>query len=274
LARDLASHGHLALRIDYHGTGDSSGVLTDRGFSGQTARDLDEAVTWLADQADEVVVVGTCWGGLLGVATAARQPVLTAVYLISSPLHLLERTIESVVVIGKETTHTEALRQVLAPRTVRRLARDPDYRRWLSHRARRRLSRMRRNGTGARVPVLPEQDDGRQAPGSVLYPQIQRSGVVLKALFGELDGYYQEFTAPGATPLADAHPGLVDVVVEPGLRVHGLTSLAAQDVVRERVVAWLDETRPRRPASRQRVESAAGSDSAALAQHEAGERAD
>src|SRR4051812_19325614 len=41
LAREAASDGYLGLRIDYHGSGDSSGVLEHRGLGGQTGHEID-----------------------------------------------------------------------------------------------------------------------------------------------------------------------------------------------------------------------------------------
>src|SRR3954451_8969081 len=50
LCRDAAAPGCTAVRMDFHGTGDSSGVLVDRGVFGQTTVDVDVVVRWLTEQ--------------------------------------------------------------------------------------------------------------------------------------------------------------------------------------------------------------------------------
>lgn len=238
LARECAARGFLSFRMDYHGSGDSPGVLHDRGFGGQTARDLDAVVAWLCGQgAERVVPVGTCWGGLVGLTTAARSDVIPQVCLISSPLEVLERTHGDLrKARGKESAARDALSGFLSRSTLKLLVTDPAYRRWVVHRVRRRLERRREPSTGA--AVLGAAHDVDVPAASLIYPELERRRVSVRALFGEPEPYYRHLVEPGATPEMDARPGMFDIEVTP-VRIHGFTTLKAQELVREQVLAWL-----------------------------------
>src|SRR5215218_2986020 len=47
--RYFAGHGHAGVRIDLRGSGDADGLIDDE-YSEQEARDVDEAIAWLAAQ--------------------------------------------------------------------------------------------------------------------------------------------------------------------------------------------------------------------------------
>ena len=71
-AASLAAAGHLALRIDLPGTGDSAGVPTDDDMLGAWVGAVAEAVRWLREDAgaETVAVIGISLGGLLAVLAA------------------------------------------------------------------------------------------------------------------------------------------------------------------------------------------------------------
>lgn len=236
LARELAGRGRMVLRLDYHGSGDSSGVLLDRSLDSQTGRDLDAALAFLRERgAREIAIVGTCWGGLVGLAAAARADDVPSVHLVSSPLHLLERPVGDLKARGQVTSNRAALTRLLEPTVLHLLRSDPAYRRWLLRRARSRIARMR----GRRV--VPGGAAGRPRSNSVppaaeLYPALQSKGVRVHALFGRPEPYYRELTTAGAAPLLSRHAGMFEVEVAP-MRVHGFTSLEAQEAVRLYVLA-------------------------------------
>lgn len=238
LARECADHGFLSFRMDYHGSGDSPGVLHDRGFGGQTAADLDAVVAWLVDQgARQVVPVGTCWGGLVGLTTAARSDVIPMVCLISSPLEILERTHGDLKKArGKETPATAAIAGFFSWPALKLLLKDRSYRRWVVYRVRRRLVRRKEPSTGA--AVLGAAHDTKLPAASLIYPELDGRGVQVRAIFGEPEPYYQHLIAPGATPELDSRPDTFEIVVTP-TRIHGFTTLKAQEIVREQVLTWL-----------------------------------
>lgn len=228
LCRDLAAAGYTTLRIDYHGTGDSSGVLVDRSPLGQTIVDVEAAVQWLTEQGTpRVVVVGTCWGALVGLLAAARQKSVVAASLISPPLQLIET--------GASATHRRqrheplirALSHALRPTTLRLLLAERQYRTWLVTRAWRRVARSlpARTSRGRRVD---QGADHVTLSAQSLFKPLARRGVEVRVLLGENEPTYVALKEKGALPALEAASQIIDVQVTP-VALHGLTTVRAQD---------------------------------------------
>ncbi|MCU1463831.1 MAG: hydrolase of the alpha/beta superfamily [Acidimicrobiales bacterium] len=84
-ARRLAGRGHRVLRIDWHGVGDSTGVVTERTPAEPFAADGLAAARWAAATGDAVVLYGACFGARSAAATATRVDGIRAVVLLSPP---------------------------------------------------------------------------------------------------------------------------------------------------------------------------------------------
>lgn len=245
LAREIAGRGRMVLRLDYHGSGDSSGVLLDRSLDSQTGRDLDAALAFLRERgARKIIIVGTCWGGLVGLAAAARVDDVPSVHLISSPLHLLERPVGDLKARGQVASNRAALSRLLEPTVLRLLVRESAYRRWLLRRARGRIARVWGVRTGP-TKVTGPAGASPVPPAAELYATLESKGVRVHALFGRPEPYYRELTEPGAAPLLGRHTGIFEVEVAP-IRVHGFTSLAAQETVRQWVLRAFGNEEPAR----------------------------
>jgi len=239
LCREIAAMGYTTLRMDFHGTGDSSGVLVDRDVSGQTNADVDAAVQWLSDRgAKRVVVVGTCWGGLVALIAAARRPEITSACLISPPLRLIET--------GGEVTKSSnpkpdqlgrATVQVFHPRVIRLLLSNRAYRSWLVGRARQRLERAYAAARGRVAPDRATAGPVRPPSEHVLAPLLRRN-VRVHVLFGEHERTYRDLMTPGTLPGLEAAARSFDIDVAP-ISVHGLSTLESQDLVVRRVRTWL-----------------------------------
>ena len=87
MARRLAEQGYHAMRIDYHGLGESSGSLRSYRLDQPLVRDMEGAVRWFRSRAvDRFVLVGSCIGGRTALATATRTDGVEAVVMITTPL--------------------------------------------------------------------------------------------------------------------------------------------------------------------------------------------
>ncbi len=76
LARSLATAGVASIRFDYHGTGDSAGLLIDDGLADEWVTDVGTAIDLLRrNGAGRVAVVGMRFGATLAAIAATTTPV-------------------------------------------------------------------------------------------------------------------------------------------------------------------------------------------------------
>lgn len=86
-ARWLGERGVASLRIDFRGSGDSEGAWEDTTFSGQIS-DAIAALDYLemldGVDSDNISIIGLSQGGLVGAATAGRDPRVSSLVLWSA----------------------------------------------------------------------------------------------------------------------------------------------------------------------------------------------
>ena len=86
LAREAADQGFHALRIDYHGVGESSGFVETFRLNDPFGEVVKSCVTWLAERGlDQIVLVGSCFGARTALAGLADIEDLRGVALLSMP---------------------------------------------------------------------------------------------------------------------------------------------------------------------------------------------
>jgi pimeloyl-ACP methyl ester carboxylesterase len=228
LCRDAAGAGYSALRMDFHGTGDSSGVLVDRGVSGQTVVDVDVAVRWLTEQGvQRIVVVGSCWGGLVALVAAARHEAVVSAALLSPPLYLLETGGSVTQGRPQHERLGRALSKALRLRVFHLFLVEREYRRWVIRRVRRRAW----VGLAARLgrSTGPREDHVTVSAQSLFEPLLQR-GVPIRVLFGEQDETYLDQLKLGSLPSLEAASEIIDMAITP-ITVHRLPTVEAQETV-------------------------------------------
>jgi pimeloyl-ACP methyl ester carboxylesterase len=87
LARSLAGDGYHAMRIDYHGLGESSGSLAGYRLDEPFAEDMLGAVEWFRRRGIErFILIGSCIGGRTALETASRIEGVDGVVMITTPL--------------------------------------------------------------------------------------------------------------------------------------------------------------------------------------------
>ena len=237
LARELATQGYHCLRIDFHGSGDSSGVLVDRDALGQVQSDVRAAVEWLTGIGPRrIVIIGTCWGALVGLVAASNLPEVVRVGLVSPPLRLLfagasaDQRGQAPHERFAPALRIAASRRVLHLVLVRR-----DYRRWLLKRVGARLSRRLPSPQRSAATQVTTADRLHEA----ILGKIAARGVTAHVLFGEGDRTYQGLQDFGGLAAAGELPGSVFRVSVTPVSVHGLDSLEAQQTVADHVLEWM-----------------------------------
>ncbi len=86
LARRLAAAGHHALRIDYRGVGESTGVIGGYALDDPNPLDVRAALDHLtATGVRRLVAVGSCYGARAAMHVGADEPALAAMVLFAPP---------------------------------------------------------------------------------------------------------------------------------------------------------------------------------------------
>jgi pimeloyl-ACP methyl ester carboxylesterase len=236
LCRHLATLGYTCLRFDYHGAGESTGVVSSLELGRSHVPDVLGAVQLLRDHGvARVVLAGSCGGARSALGAAASVPDLESLILIDMPLRAYER--------GKDRAHERAAKQWSLGQYVRRALRPKTLRGIFDRRLRRAYGafareRLRAAKEGSRRAEASEQRQDQMA-SSVLE---ELRGVAERAIptllvYGETDQYYADvkigLNGKLGTILRKASPTM-ELAVLPG-EVHGFATLEMQRTLRQLV---------------------------------------
>lgn len=247
LCRELAGLGYLTFRMDFHGSGDSSGLLADRDVAGQTSDDVDAAVAWLLDQgAETVAIAGTCWGGLVALVAAARLDAICSVCLISPPLRGIDKGVSVRKLRRKHGRIASTAAQFFQPRVVKLLLTKREYRSWVMARALHRLRRALPGGRARIFAAAPPPPADVEPASTRIFGPLRRRNVPIRALFAEDERTYVDLMTPGTLPALEEAGDIMEISVTP-ISVHGLSTLQAQEIVRAHIHRSLARDRPTTP---------------------------
>jgi pimeloyl-ACP methyl ester carboxylesterase len=239
ISRNLAAHGFHALRLDYHGTGESGGIAEAFRLDDPFADDATGAVQWLRQQGlKKVILLGTCFGARTALSIAPDTEDIVGAILVSAPARDFEMGFRE----ASKRTVGGLFREGLRPRNLFKA------RRWRpAVRLIRKVWAIRRGSS---------QGDRSSPPGRQISPSfiagvssLLNRGIPILFIYGEGEDYYEEFQEASSGRLGEtlrrAGSG-VDVRTLPGT-VHGLTRLDVQDDVLALVKEWAVGLGVRRP---------------------------
>lgn len=259
LCRRLAAEGYHSLRFDYHGIGESTGIVEQFRVDEPFTEDLEGAVRWVEAQGiDKIVLFGNCFGartalsyapevaGLVGVAMGSPGPRDFAMGERTSTRLAIEWSFRDYVV---KALNPKTARELLDPK-VRAKARRAVKTKWAA------LVNKVKGRLGMKVT-----QDARLVPISPLFLEplealVEREVPIL-FIYGEEDDFYQEFLRAKAGKLGKILArgnGSVDVRTLPG-EVHGFARTRAQGPVIDVVSEWLADRRSSTAASEEEGES-------------------
>lgn len=242
MARELAARGFHAVRMDYHGVGDSTGEIDLYPLHRPFVADLLAVTAFVEAQGiDRFILVGTtCFGARTALAGAGRVSGLEGVVSLAAPIRDFPFTRDPT------ATPTQVYVKRAFSRSTLEGLRDPRRRRAYAAiaatKARAALHRARPTKTAGGVAEAP--GDG-MSPGfyEPLVALAERRVPVLIG-YGEHDDYYEEFSAaregPRLRALFDAPDSRFTLRTVKG-SIHALRRIAAQDAMIEMTQEWLDE---------------------------------
>jgi alpha/beta superfamily hydrolase len=242
MARDLAARGFHAVRMDYHGVGDSTGEIDLYPLHRPFVADLLAVIAHVRAQGIEhfILIGTTCFGARTALAGAGRVSGLEGVVSLAAPIRDFPFTRDPA------ATPTQVYVKRAFSRSTLEGLRDPRRRRAyaaiVATKARTALGRARRTTAAASAPTAPS--DGMSPGFYEPLAALAERGVPVLIGYGEQDDYYGEFTA------ARQSPRLRALLEAPGSRftlrtvagsIHALRRIGAQDAMIEMTQEWLDE---------------------------------
>jgi dienelactone hydrolase len=255
LCRELARRGFRALRIDFHGMGESSGFVERLDLHDLFDRDVLAAVHWLEEQGNErPLLVGTCFAARSALLAGSEMEEVEGLVLISPPVRDFrfgERTATRTSAHGM--TLGRYLRVALRPEVVRGLA-DADLRRRYLAFAKRKIAVAWKRTRGRSA-----SPGARTTDESVTFLDplrgAYRRGVPTLLLYGDDEDYYEEFRRhlDGLAPLFEDPASSVRLRTLPGV-LHGFTDLETQDSALELVLSWIHDVTTKDSETRSAME--------------------
>lgn len=245
MCRGLASLGYTAFRMDYHGTGESSGTVDSLHLGRPFVGDVLAAVDHLKGLGIErFILLGSCFGARTALAAGSRIEGVETVIALATPLRDFA--------MGERHSQNAAMKRSLA-RYIVESFRPRTIKGYFDRRTRavyRRHARAKLRHVWGRVARVIPWSNHPSVATSAVGPRFEEAvrdlveqEVPILFVFGQDEDYYQEFLAASEGDLAGllARAGSrVRVVTVPG-RVHGLTTVAVQDAVVDLILEWAHE---------------------------------
>lgn len=243
LCRSLASLGYTAFRMDYHGTGESSGTVRGFHLGHPFVDDVMAAVVHLKELGVErfILLGSTCFGSRTALATAAALDEVDDVVALATPVRDFAMGEGHSLNAARRRSLARYVLEAFRPRTIRGLF-DRRSRRIFRKHARAKVRHLR----DRIARLLPWS---AASPGAVsgvsprlvetLDRLVERRVPVL-FVYGSEEDYYREFLTACDNELEGtlaAAGSLIRVETVPG-RVHGLASVPVQDAIVELILGW------------------------------------
>jgi pimeloyl-ACP methyl ester carboxylesterase len=239
LARRLAAEGVTALRIDYGGTGESSGGVTHLDVREPVIADVTAAARELGERGyDQLVVVGFCYGARTALKAVEELSELSAAVLLMTPVRA-----RTGVLLSKQAS------KWTFRKGLRRAAHLSTWRSLRSREQRRRKLRLagavlRNRSARLRARLARSEDQAHPRPDRAFVDGLTRLAqrrIPVLLLYGDRDPALADFEAFRDEWLRDLlHPGgaMVDVRVLHGT-LEGLRDQAMMDATIEAVAGWV-----------------------------------
>jgi len=248
LCRRLAARGYHTFRFDYHGAGDSTGMVDRISLGRLFKEDVDAVVRWFrARGIEDFILVGSCFGSRTAMAYAADQPPTRMLALVAPPVRDFE--------LGQRT-HTAQAMRMSTGQAVKRMARPTFFRNVLFNpRLRRRYRAMARARFRSLIGRLrhreAEANDHWVSPRFLEVTRaVMQRRVPTLLLYGDADEFWADFER--------ARPGRLGRILQAwgtGVEVrtlsgtlHDYRDQTAQRAMQDLIGEWILRSDHGRPA--------------------------
>ena len=239
LARRVAGLGYHALRFDYHGSGESTGVEERLRLDHPFTEDLRGAVRWAEAQGvSSLVLGGSCSGARTALSYAPDAANLGGIVLATPYIKDMAQGERVATLMAVEWSIGQYIRRVFSRRVLRGLFRREKRRAYV------RVAKARVRQLARKLRWGGRSDGASPRFIDPLVTILERRVPVL-FLFGEEDYAYQAFLRAKEGRLGrllEKAGSLAQVVVLPG-RIHAFPTVTCQDEVMERITEWLIDRR-------------------------------
>jgi pimeloyl-ACP methyl ester carboxylesterase len=240
LARRLAAGGATVVRFDWHGVGESAGVIDRYVLNEPFVDDVVSATSYLEAQGyDDVTLVGVCFGARSALAAAPLVPHLRRLILMSFPVPSAPGLTKADW-IGRRHGARDWLR-LSTDRAVLAGLLDPNVRRVYRKAVRMKLRAVRRQSGLHSRGQSGEIGTHEMLPHRLRrqFLELDRRGVDTQLVFGDEDielAAFGEFVDEALRAYLDSSSSKTVVSVVPG-NIHGFDTLAVQSTLIELLVA-------------------------------------
>lgn len=243
LNRRLSAEGLATMRFDYHGIGESTGVVEEFRLDAQQpfVTDIVGAARFFQTQGiGGLVLVGKCFGSRMALASTSSIERLQGVVLIGAPVRDFARRERTTTKLAAEYSAWDYLRRALRRSTLLAL-RDPRKRKSYLRVAKAKLMAMRRQVKDRGNPTA--QTEPRWVSPGFIKPleALAERDVPIQLIYGVEDEFYEEFERASKQHerlrrLVE-HP-LVQVTTVPG-RVGDFVQPEVQEAMLDAVCGWI-----------------------------------
>lgn len=244
LAHRLAGAGFPTLRFDYHGIGESTGILEEfrLDVADPFVDDIRGGAAWmLANHVERLVIFGKCFGSRMALAAAPSIENLDGVILVGVPVRDFGTGERAIARLATELTIADFARRALKPQSIRKLA-DPKHRNTYAKAATAKLKVL-----GQRVRGETKSPDDGPSWVSPFFAgpltALLERGIPLQFVFGVEDEFYQDFLSASdrgvLSQLRDDFDSQITVSLTPG-QVRGFAQVNVQDAIVEVACGWIE----------------------------------
>ncbi len=248
LARHLASDGYHVIRFDYHGLGESTGVIKRLHLHHPFTDDVEGAAAYLRSLGlGSIVLVGACFGSRTALSSAPQIPETSAVLLATPPSAGYDRTEAQSEWMARDASLADYAKRAASFDKLKAAVTDKGRRQLYVKLGTKKLKQVwKKLLTKAGV----KKGDGLEWVSPMLLDPLEEMvnrNVPVLFVFGTKDPLANEFRRAMGGRLgqimarSDGSVRLVDDIE--GL-VHGFPSVPVQEAFFDLAVAWINETVP------------------------------
>jgi pimeloyl-ACP methyl ester carboxylesterase len=251
LARRLAADGYDVIRFDYHGLGESTGVIKRLHLHHPFTDDVEGAAAYLRGIGrTSIVLVGACFGSRTALSSAPQIPETRAVLLATPPSAGYDRTEAQAEWMARDQSLGDYAKRAASADKVKAIFTDPGRRELYVKLARKKLKQV---GKKAMQRSGVKGGDGLDWVSPMLLDpldeMVERKVPVL-FVYGTEDPLLNEFKRAMGGRLGriiERSNGGVQLVEDIEGLVHGFPSVPVQEAFFDLAVDWINQTVPGDP---------------------------